>query len=388
MKRITILGSTGSIGISTLEVIRQHPSRFKVEGMAAGKNVEEMIRQAEEFRPRMISMEEETAAEAVRKGVSYPVEVVWGSEGLLSLATLPEADYVVSAIVGSRGLPPTLAAIHAGKTIGLANKESLVMGGALVMEAAREHGVSILPIDSEHSALFQSMNGEPRERIRRILVTASGGSFRDWPRERLATATKEQALKHPNWSMGAKVTIDSATLMNKGLEVIEARWLFDLPYDQIDVLIHPESIIHSLVEYEDGAIMAQLGTPDMKVPIQYALSYPERLPLKGEPLDLVAIGKLHFRAPDFDRFPCLKLAYTCGRQGGTLPTVMNAANEIAVEHFLAGKLTFLGIEEVLEEVLSRHTSVQQPTLDDLFEADRWARDMARKCGARVGTSFS
>ncbi|SDW52411.1 1-deoxy-D-xylulose 5-phosphate reductoisomerase [Marininema mesophilum] len=384
MKRIVILGSTGSIGINTLEVIRQHPDRFNVVGLAAGSNVEEMIRQAEEFRPRIISMEEESAAETVRQGVSYPVEVVWGGEGLLVLASLKESDYVVSAIVGSRGLPPTLAAIQAGKTIGLANKESLVMGGSLVMEASRKAGVSILPIDSEHSALFQSMNGEPRERIRRILVTASGGSFRDWPRERLVTATKEEALQHPNWSMGAKVTIDSATLMNKGLEVIEARWLFDLPYDQIDVLIHPESIIHSLVEYEDGAMMAQLGTPDMKVPIQYALSYPERLPLKGEPLDLVAIGELHFRAPDLDRFPCLKIAYTCGRQGGTLPTVMNAANEIAVERFLAGQLSFLGIEEVLEEVLSRHTLVPHPTIDDLFEADRWAREMARQCDARVG----
>ncbi|MFC4077860.1 1-deoxy-D-xylulose-5-phosphate reductoisomerase [Salinithrix halophila] len=384
MKRIVIWGSTGSIGQNTLEVIRQHADQFEVVGLAAGGNAEEMIRQVEEFRPRMISMADEEAVEKVKGAVSYPVEAVWGEEGLLTLASLDEADFVVSAIVGSRGLPPTLTAIRAGKTIGLANKETLVMGGSLVMEEAKKAGVSVLPVDSEHSAIFQAMNGERADRVRRIILTASGGAFRDWPRDRLATATREEALNHPNWSMGAKVTIDSATMMNKGLEVIEARWLFDLPYDRIDVLIHPESIVHSLVEYEDGAVMAELGTPDMKVPIQYALTYPDRLPLATEPLDLAAIGKLHFREPDYERFPCLKIAYTCGRAGGTMPTVMNAANEVAVERFLAGGLSFPAIEEIIEEVLSRHTPRTNPRLEDLFEADRWARETAQHCGVRVG----
>ena len=305
--------------------------------------------------------------------------MVSGEEGALEVAAHPEVSTVVSAIVGSRGLRPTLAAIRAGKTIGLANKETLVMAGAIVMREAEKAGVSILPVDSEHSAIFQCLNGERPGDVQRIILTASGGAFRDLSREALESVTREQALTHPNWSMGAKVTIDSATMMNKGLEVIEAHWLFDLPYDRIDVVIHPESIVHSMVEFRDGAVMAQLGTPDMRVPIQYALSYPARLPLTARPLDLVALGALHFRRADFARFPCLKMAYEAGRAGGTMPAVLNAANEVAVERFLAGEISFLAIEEVIERVLSAHDCIANPTLEAIEEADRWAREQAKAC---------
>ncbi|PTM58970.1 1-deoxy-D-xylulose-5-phosphate reductoisomerase [Desmospora activa] len=384
MKRIAILGSTGSIGRSTLEVVRQHPDRFRVSALAAGNNVDEMVRQVEAFQPQLISMATEEAAQAVRERISFPLEVAVGEEGLLAVATAPDATDVMSALVGSQGLPPTLAAIRAGKKIHLANKETLVMGGEIVMSEAKRHQVPILPVDSEHSAIFQCMNGERKQDIRRLVITASGGAFRDWSREELVHATRDQALTHPNWSMGPKVTIDSATLMNKGLEVMEARWLFDLPYDQIDVLIHPESIIHSMVEYEDGAVMAQLGTPDMKGPIQYALSHPERWPLETKRLDLAAIGRLHFREADMKRYPCLRMAYEAGRAGGTVPTVLNAANEIAVARFLDGGLSFLEIEAMIEEVLSRHTPQSNPDLEELFAADRWARDTARRCGIQAG----
>lgn len=384
MKRIAILGSTGSIGRNTLEVIRQHPDRFQVTALAAGSNVEEMVKQVEAFRPTLVSMATEQTAQEVRERASYPVEVVVGEAGLLEVATHPDASDVMSALVGSRGLRPTLDAIRAGKTIHLANKETLVMAGAIVMAEAKQHGVSIVPVDSEHSAIFQCLNGERKQEVRRLIVTASGGAFRDWSREELHHATREQALRHPNWSMGAKVTIDSATMMNKGLEVIEAHWLFDLPYGQVDVLIHPESIIHSMVEFVDGSVMAQLGVPDMKGPIQYALSYPERLPLESKRLNLAEVGRLHFREVDVHRFPCLRMAYEAGRAGGTVPTVLNAANEVAVERFLAGEIAFLDIESIIESVLSQHTSQMHPDLETLFEADRWARDVARRCEARVG----
>lgn len=384
MKTIAILGSTGSIGRNTLEVVRQHPDRFRVISLAAGSNVDEMVRQVETFQPQLISMATEEAAQAVRERVSYPVEVTAGEAGLLEAATHPDASDVMSALVGSQGLPPTLAAIRSNKKIHLANKETLVMGGEIVMSEAKRHHVPILPVDSEHSAIFQCMNGERKGDIRRLIVTASGGAFRDWSREELVHATRDQALTHPNWSMGPKVTIDSATLMNKGLEVIEARWLFDLPYDKIDVLIHPESIIHSMVEYEDGAIMAQLGTPDMKGPIQYALSHPERWPLESKRLDLATIGKLHFREADMKRYPCLRMAYEAGRAGGTVPTVFNAANEVAVERFLNGEISFLAIESLIEDVLSRHTPQSNPDLEELFAVDRWAREIARRSGIQAG----
>ena len=378
-QRIALLGSTGSIGKNTLAVVREHPDQFEVVGLAAGSNVQEMVRQIREFSPRIVSMASPEAAEQVRREAGPGVRVVCGEEGVLEVATHPGASIVVSAIVGSRGLRPTLAAIRAGKTIGLANKETLVMAGSIVMREAEKAGVSILPVDSEHSAIFQCLNGERPADVRRIILTASGGAFRDLPREALGSVTREQALTHPNWSMGAKVTIDSATMMNKGLEVIEARWLFDMPYDRIDVVIHPESIIHSMVEFRDGAVMAQLGTPDMRVPIQYALSYPERLPLPARPLDLISLGALHFRPADFSRYPCLRMAYEAGRAGGTMPAVLNAANEVAVERFLAGEIPFLAIEEVIERVLSMHGCISDPTLEAIEEADRWAREQAKAC---------
>ncbi|WP_124727551.1 1-deoxy-D-xylulose-5-phosphate reductoisomerase [Staphylospora marina] len=375
-ERIAVLGSTGSIGKSTLEVIRQHPGRFEVVALAAGTNAEEMIRQVREFRPKLVSMATADAARQVREAVGDQVEVWTGDEGLIAVATHPDATYLVSALVGSRGLHPTLEAIRAGKKIGLANKETLVTAGHLVMEEARRAGVIILPIDSEHSALFQCLNGERKEDVSRIILTASGGAFRDWDRERLKEATVEDALKHPNWSMGAKITVDSATLMNKGLEVIEAHWLFDMPYEQIDVVVHPQSVIHSMVEFRDGAVMAQLGTPDMKVPILYALSHPERLPLDTKRLDFMQIGRLDFRAPDPERFPCLRLAYEAGKTGGTMTTVLNAANEVAVDFFLNRRCGYLAIQEIVERTMEAHCPVSSPTLEQIGEADRWAREFA------------
>ncbi|RAL26324.1 1-deoxy-D-xylulose-5-phosphate reductoisomerase [Thermoflavimicrobium daqui] len=377
-EKVVILGSTGSIGTNTLEVIRQHPEEFTVVALAAGTNVEEMIKQAKAYRPKVVSMATKEAAEKVRFALDDSIQVLYGEEGLLEVATYHEATFVVSAIVGSRGLAPTLAAIQAGKKIGLANKESLITAGHIITEAAKKAGVPILPIDSEHSALFQCLNGERKQDVQRLIVTASGGAFRDWSREQLVNATPADALKHPNWSMGPKVTVDSATLMNKGLEVMEAHWLFGFPYEQIEVLIHPQSIIHSMVEFHDGAIMAQLGSPDMKVPIQYALSYPKRLPLSGEPLDFVQISRLDFRKPDFVQYPCLKMAYEAGRAGGTMPTVLNAANEVAVEQFLAGEIPFLAIEHKVEEALSSHQWIPHPSLSEIEEADRWAREFAKK----------
>ncbi|WP_089973230.1 1-deoxy-D-xylulose-5-phosphate reductoisomerase [Lihuaxuella thermophila] len=384
-EKVIILGSTGSIGRSTCEVIAQHPDEFQVVALAAGSNVEEMIRQVKQFKPKLVSMATQEAAEAVQREAGTNVKVLWGEEGLLEVATHPEGTFVMSALVGSRGLPPTLAAIRAGKKIGLANKETLVTAGHIVTQAAQEANVPVIPVDSEHSAIFQCLNGERRQDVRRIILTASGGAFRDWSRDQLREATVEKALQHPNWSMGAKVTIDSATLMNKGLEVIEAHWLFQLPYEQIDVIIHPQSIIHSMVEFVDGAVMAQLGTPDMKVPIQYSLTFPKRLPLRTPALDLIALSRLDFRAPDLQRFPCLKMAYEAGRSGGTMPTVLNAANEVAVECFLKGKLSFLSIEEIVERALSTHNPVQNPTLEEIEEADQWARKFAQDCAESMAS---
>jgi 1-deoxy-D-xylulose-5-phosphate reductoisomerase len=378
-ERLSILGSTGSIGKSTLEVVSQHPEEFEVVALAAGSNVEEMIRQIREFRPKMVSMATREAAERVRSEAGNGVEVVWGDQGLSEVAAHPDSTYLVSALVGSRGLLPTLEAVRAGKKIGLANKETLVTAGHLVMEEARKAGVPILPIDSEHSAIFQCLSGERSEDVERIILTASGGAFRDWTREQLAEATVEAALKHPNWSMGAKITVDSATLMNKGLEVIEAHWLFCMPYEKIDVVIHPQSVIHSMVEFRDGAVMAQLGTPDMKVPILYALSYPRRLSLETRRLDFLAIGRLDFRAPDLQRFPCLRLAFEAGKTGGTMTTVLNAANEVAVDHFLKGNCRFLTIEEIVERTMDAHDPIPHPSLEQIREADLWAREFAGEC---------
>ena len=376
MKRITLLGSTGSIGTQTLDVIAHHPEQYELEGLSAGANVDLLIRQALHFRPKRVCLASEEHAREAREALPSDMEVLWGEQGLVELAGGGETDVVVTAILGSRGLPATLAAIQSGRTIALANKETLVTAGHLVMEAARRKGVDILPVDSEHSAIFQCLNGERRRDVLGITLTASGGSFRDRSREQLQGVTVAEALNHPNWSMGAKITIDSATMVNKGLEVIEARWLFDLGYDDINVLIHPESIIHSYVEFNDHSIIAQLGMPDMRVPIQYALSYPARLSSPTPRLDLAGMSKLTFREMDYDRYRCLRLAFQCGRAGGTAATVFNAANEVAVDRFLKGGIEFLHIESILESVLDKHQGSVHPSLEEIAEADAWARRMA------------
>ncbi|WP_172252865.1 1-deoxy-D-xylulose-5-phosphate reductoisomerase [Saccharibacillus deserti] len=375
-KKIALLGSTGSIGTQTLQVVSEHPERFEVEALAAGGNIELLLEQIHLFKPSKVSVATREAAEKLKGQVPGGTSVYFGEEGLIEIAAGTDADTVVTAVTGSMGLPATLAAIDEGKTIALANKETLVTAGHLVMRRAAEKGVSILPVDSEHSAIFQCLNGEPRDRLLGITLTASGGSFRHLSRDDLANVTVEDALKHPNWSMGAKITIDSATMVNKGLEVIEAHWLFGLSYDEIGVLLHPESIIHSFVEFEDTSIIAQLGNPDMRVPIQYALTYPDRIPLKTKRLSLAEIGKLNFREMDFGRFPCLRMAYECGRMGGTAPTVFNAANEVAVARFLRGEISFLQIEDTLEKVVQRHESDPDPDLSIIREADTWARRIA------------
>lgn len=379
-KRIAILGSTGSIGTQTLDVIAHHPDQFTVEALAGGQNVELLAEQIRTFKPKLASVATPELADRLSSLIPAGTRIMYGEEGILETAAGTDADLVVTAVVGNQGLEPTIAAIEAGKTIGLANKEPLVSAGHLVTEAARRKGVRLLPIDSEHSAIFQCLNGERREEVRKITITASGGSFRDRTRAELEGVTVEQALNHPNWSMGAKITIDSATMVNKGLEVMEAHWLFDLPYDQIGVLLHPESIIHSYVEFKDSSIIAQLGNPDMRVPIQYALSYPNRLLSPAKSLDLAEIATLNFRPMDFDRFPCLRMAYESGRTGGTAPTVFNAANEQAVAKFLRGDIPFLRIETIIEECLQRHSVLSNPQIGDILEADRWARETASLLG--------
>lgn len=375
-KRIAILGSTGSIGTQTLDVIAHDPDSYTVEGLAAGGNVSLLLEQLRRFRPKIVSVASKELAEEVRLHAGSGIQVYYGEEGLIEVAAGTAAELVVTAVVGSQGLQPTLAAIAAGKHIGLANKETLVTAGHLVSRLAAAHGVSLLPVDSEHSAVFQCLNGESRQEAARIVLTASGGSFRDKTRRELAGVTVEQALRHPNWAMGAKITIDSATMVNKGLEVIEAHWLFDMPYERIDVLLHPESIVHSMVEFADGSVMAQLGTPDMRVPIQYALTYPKRKPSPAKPLRLEEIGKLHFRPMDFERYPALSMAYECGRRGGTAPAVFNAANEVAVARFLRGDIAFLQIEEIIRRVLDAHAPIANPELADITAADEWARQTA------------
>lgn len=373
MKTIAVLGSTGSIGTQTLDVISREPDSYEVVGLAAGNNVELLLQQVNAFRPKLVSVGTKEAADTLRQQVPAGVKVVYGEEGLIEVAAGAGATFVVCALTGSIGLRSTLAAIEAGASIGLANKETLVTAGHLVMQRARDKGIALLPVDSEHSAIFQCLNGEDAKAIKRLVITASGGSFRERTRDQLLGVTVEDALKHPNWSMGAKITIDSATMVNKGLEVIEAHWLFGLSYDLIDVVLHPESIIHSMVEFVDTSVIAQLGNPDMRVPIQYALTYPERRPSPASPLDLIKAGTLRFREMDFERFPCLRMAYDAGREGGTAPTVFNAANEIAVARFLKGEISFLAIEDTISEVLARHDAARSPDLATILEADGWAR---------------
>ncbi|MGZ9584601.1 1-deoxy-D-xylulose-5-phosphate reductoisomerase [Paenibacillus marinisediminis] len=376
MKRISVLGSTGSIGTQTLDVVAHHPDQFEIVAIAAGRNTDLLIKQANQFRPKVVSVADRDTAGVVRDSLPTGTRLVYGDEGLIEVATYDEADYVVTAVVGSVGLKSTLAAIEKGKTIGIANKETLVTAGHLVTAAAEKHHVKLMPIDSEHSAIFQCLNGEPQRAVHSITLTASGGSFRDLTREQLHGVTVEQALKHPNWSMGQKITIDSATMANKGLEIIEAHWLYNLPYDQIHVLIHPESIIHSYVEYVDGSIIAQLGMPDMRVPIQYAMTYPERLNCPAPRLNLAQVSKLHFREMDLQRYPMVRFAYESGRAGGSATTVFNAANEVAVARFLNGQISFLDIERIVETALSRHHVLQAPDLATIEEVDRETRRFA------------
>ncbi len=378
MKKVTILGSTGSIGTQALDVISHHPQDFQIEGLGAGTNIALLIQQIHKFQPKKVSVATKDLAAEVRSQVPAATQVYYGEEGLLEVAAGTEAQFVINALVGSQGLKPTLAAIEAGKDIGLANKETLVSAGHIVSAMVRKHQVRLLPIDSEHSAIFQCLNGETPSEISRIILTASGGSFRDRTREQLKGVTVKEALQHPNWSMGSKITIDSATMSNKGLEVIEAHWLFNLPYNQIEVIIHPESIIHSLVEFKDNSVMAQLGNPDMRVPIQYALTYPQRKSTPTQPLDLVRLSSLHFQKMDFERFPCLHMAYESGRIGGSATTVFNAANEEAVARFLRGEISFLKIEDVIYRVLEQHEVVSEPNIEQIYEIDSWARAAAFK----------
>ncbi len=376
MKKIAILGSTGSIGVTSLKVIRKNPERYKVVGLTAGRNIKLLFEQIKEFHPKAVAVLRKEDAEELKEAIGEKVEVYYGEEGFIKIATMDVADTVISSITGAAGLLPTFFAIKAGKQIALANKETMVMAGSIVVKEAKKRGVSIIPIDSEHSAILQSLQGHPKEDLRRIILTASGGPFRKLSLKEMENVTPEQALKHPNWNMGKKITIDSATMMNKGLEVIEAKWLFDLEIDQIDILIHPQSIIHSMVEYKDGAIIAQLGIPDMTIPISYALSYPHHIKNDLPPLDLEKIGVLSFEKPDLKKFRCIELAYSAIRIGGTMPAVMNAANEIAVEAFLNRQIKFLDIPVIIEKVMSSHNASPVDDIDSVIEADRWARNIA------------
>jgi 1-deoxy-D-xylulose-5-phosphate reductoisomerase len=377
MKKIVILGSTGSIGTNTLDIVSKFPGKFRAVGLTAGTNIDKLEEQVRTFSPAIVAMADEGAATQLRSRCSgLRTKILSGPEGLVQAATMPEADLVISAIVGGAGLLPTLAAIRAGKSIALANKEPMVMAGRLMQEEARKAKVRIFPVDSEHSALFQSMEGHRAQDIRRLILTASGGPLWDMSIEQMRDVAPEQALKHPNWKMGPKITIDSATLMNKGLEVVEARWLFDIPAAQIEVVIHRESIIHSLVEYADRSVIAQLGLPDMRTPIAYAMNYPERIPLDLPSLNLAEIGRLNFCEPDHRRFPCLRFGYDALRLGGTMPAVVNAANEIAVQAFLDRKIGFLGIADTIHRTMDAHKPLELVRLEDALQADAWARNYA------------
>ncbi len=388
MKNISILGSTGSIGVSTLDVIVKNPSKFRVLALSAGKNLKLLKDQIDLFKPKAVSVLDEYYADQLvdMLGDSPGTKILWGDDGYREVASFKEADMVVSAIVGAAGLLPTVEAINAGKDVALANKETMVMAGSLVVEKAKTMGVNILPVDSEHGAIFQCLQGHNRKDVRKILLTASGGPFFRLSREKLKEVTLADALKHPNWEMGKKITIDSASMMNKGLEVIEAKWFFDVDIDKVDVLIHPQSIVHSMVEYCDGSVIAQLGVPDMKAPIAYALSYPERLSDVISTLDLCEVGRLEFFPPDFDKFKNLKLAYFAIRKGGTMPAVLNAANEVAVEAFVAGTIGFIDMPDVVEETIDSHKPVEPLSVSDVLKADRWGRHKAKEIVERINIS--
>jgi 1-deoxy-D-xylulose-5-phosphate reductoisomerase len=378
VKAITLLGSTGSIGTQTLDIVSQYPDQFRIVGLAAGRNVEMLASQIRQFRPSIAAIwdaDKLTELQAAIADVDPQPILLAGEAGVIEVARYGDSQSVVTGIVGCAGLLPTIAAIEAGKDIALANKETLIAGGPVVLPLVEKHGVKLLPADSEHSAIFQCLQGVPQGGLRRILLTASGGAFRDWDVARLAEVTVADALKHPNWSMGRKITVDSATLMNKGLEVIEAHFLFGLDYDHIDIVIHPQSIIHSLIEVQDTSVLAQLGWPDMRLPLLYAMSWPERIYTDWERLDLVKAGNLTFREPDHHKYPCMKLAYAAGRAGGSMPAVLNAANEQAVALFLDEKIHFLDIPRCIESVCEKHQNdnKQNPSLDDILAADKWAR---------------
>jgi 1-deoxy-D-xylulose-5-phosphate reductoisomerase len=378
VKAITLLGSTGSIGTQTLDIVAQYPEQFRIVGLTAGRNVTLLAQQIRQFRPEIVAIGDEDKLQELQEAIAdidYQPMILVGETGVVEVARYGDAEVVVTGIVGCAGLLPTIAAIQAGKDIALANKETLIAGGPVVNPLIEKHGVKILPADSEHSAIFQCLQGVLPGALRRIILTASGGAFRDLPVEKLAEVTVADALKHPNWSMGQKITIDSATLMNKGLEVIEAHYLFGMDYDDIDIVIHPQSIIHSLIELQDTSVLAQLGWPDMRLPLLYALSWPERIHTDWKPLDLVKAGNLTFREPDHEKYPCMQLAYAAGRAGGSMPAVLNAANEQAVALFLEEKIQFLDIPKLIEMACDKHQqdNCQSPGLDDILAADQWAR---------------
>lgn len=379
MKKISILGSTGSIGTQTLDIVTDHPDKFQVVGLATGNNIQLLSEQIRQFRPQIVAINNESQLEDLKSLISdldYTPIILAGKEGVIEVARYGDSESVVTGIVGCAGLLPTIAAITAGKDIALANKETLIAGGPVVLPLVEKHRVKLLPADSEHSAIFQCLQGVPTGGLKKIILTASGGAFRDLPVEKLSQVTVADALKHPNWSMGRKITIDSATLMNKGLEVIEAHYLFGVDYNAIDIVIHPQSIIHSLIELQDTSVLAQLGWPDMRLPLLYALSWPDRLYTDWEPLDLVKAGNLTFREPDHHKYPCMQLAYTAGRAGGAMPAVLNAANEQAVALFLDEKISFLDIPRLIETTCDRFTTqnTTTPSLEDILFADQWARE--------------
>jgi len=380
MKGIAILGSTGSVGVTTLDVVNRFADRFRVVAMAAGQNLDLLVEQIKRFKPELVSVATPELARDLKARLGgEKVDIVHGMDGAIAVATHRDAQFVMSAIVGAVGLRPTLAAAKAGKDVGFANKETLVVAGEVMTRAVHESGSKLLPVDSEHNAIFQCLEGRQRANVKRIILTASGGPFLKLPLERFATVTVAEALKHPTWRMGAKITIDSASLMNKGLEVIEARWLFDLAAEQISVVIHPQSVVHSMVEMIDGSVIAEMAVPDMAIPVAYALAYPERLPLTHlKPLALTECGALTFEQPDYNRFPCLRLAFDALKASGTMPCALNAANEVMVAAFLAGEAQFLDIARNIETVMTRHSNRPARTLEDLIETDGWARAQARE----------
>jgi 1-deoxy-D-xylulose-5-phosphate reductoisomerase len=378
MRNIAVLGSTGSIGRSTLEVAEAFAGELRVVGLGARRNIDLLREQIERFKPRLVAVSDSSKAEELRALVGDAVEVTDSQQGIIQLATMEDADIVVSAMVGAVGLEPTLGAVRARKQVALANKEVLVCGGEIVMKEAAAAGVEILPIDSEHSALHQCLRTGKRSEVERLILTASGGPFLEASSEEMMRATPDEALKHPRWAMGTKVTIDSATMMNKALEMIEARWLFDVEPEKIDVLVHPESVVHSMVQYADGVTIAQMSPADMRIPVQYALLYPKRSAGRWGSVKLEELGELHFRRPDPGRFPAIRLGRLALRTGGTLPTVMNAANEIAVERFLKAEIALTAISILVERVMREHRVIEKPSLDDIMQADRWAREKARE----------